>query len=312
MAWLLFVDESGHDHSVSPYEVRGGVALHVRDLWPFEREMTRLELECFGAPLRQYRTEVKGAKLLEPRRFKWAAQAPAMDAAERRKHCRSFLTKGLEKLSPTRPEFTAMGQASLEMARGVLELLRDREARLFACAIPRGTPRQPAGDFADYLRKDHVFLFERFFYFLEGQKQHGVIVMDESDKASDRRFIERIHAYFTKSFIGRQRTAWILPTPLFVASDMNAAVQAADLCMYCINWGFRLPGRGMNNPTRPEVADQFGPLLHRLQFIGEGYRDGEVFKTYGIVYVPDLLDTRAPRLEKKKDPTPLKPPESRF
>ncbi len=27
MAWLLFLDESGHDHKQMPYEVRGGVAI---------------------------------------------------------------------------------------------------------------------------------------------------------------------------------------------------------------------------------------------------------------------------------------------
>ena len=27
MAWLLFLDESGHDHKQMPYEVRGGIAL---------------------------------------------------------------------------------------------------------------------------------------------------------------------------------------------------------------------------------------------------------------------------------------------
>jgi hypothetical protein len=64
---------------------------------------------------------------------------------------------------------------------------------------------------------------------------------------------------------GRHRTAWIVPTPLFVASDMKAAIQAADLCIYCINWGFRIPTRGMNSPVRPEIATQFGPLLNQLQ-----------------------------------------------
>ncbi len=28
MSWLLFLDESGHDHRQLPYEVRGGIALH--------------------------------------------------------------------------------------------------------------------------------------------------------------------------------------------------------------------------------------------------------------------------------------------
>ena len=44
MSWLLFLDESGHDHRHMPYEVRGGVALHVSQLWPFIRGMQKLEL----------------------------------------------------------------------------------------------------------------------------------------------------------------------------------------------------------------------------------------------------------------------------
>jgi len=37
MSWLLFLDESGHDHKTTPYEVRGGVAIHAGELWPFVR-----------------------------------------------------------------------------------------------------------------------------------------------------------------------------------------------------------------------------------------------------------------------------------
>ena len=32
MAWLFFIDESGHDHKHMPYEVRGGFAIHVSEL----------------------------------------------------------------------------------------------------------------------------------------------------------------------------------------------------------------------------------------------------------------------------------------
>jgi hypothetical protein len=35
VTWLLFMDESGHDHKNMPLEVRGGVALHVSRLWDF-------------------------------------------------------------------------------------------------------------------------------------------------------------------------------------------------------------------------------------------------------------------------------------
>ncbi len=57
MSWLLFLDESGHDHKTTPYEVRGGVALHAGELWPFVQAMQRLELDAFGAELAQYKKE---------------------------------------------------------------------------------------------------------------------------------------------------------------------------------------------------------------------------------------------------------------
>ena len=33
MAWLLFLDESGHDRGASPYEVLAGIAIADRDIW---------------------------------------------------------------------------------------------------------------------------------------------------------------------------------------------------------------------------------------------------------------------------------------
>ena len=69
-------------------------------------------------------------------------------------------------------------------------------------------------------------------------------------------------------------------------------IQAADVSIYCINWGFRLPAKGMNEPVREEIQREFAPLLSRLQFQGEGYRDGDTFHTYGIVYVPEPYSTR--------------------
>jgi hypothetical protein len=61
-------------------------------------------------------------------------------------------------------------------------------------------------------------------------------------------------------------------------------MQAADLCIYCVNWGFRLPSHGMDSHTRQEIVVEFGPWMHQLQFRGEGYRDGRVFESYGICY----------------------------
>ena len=89
MSYLLFLDESGHDHRTMPYEVRGGVALHASELWPFVQAMQRLELASFGTTLHQFQAELKGCKLLDKDRYKWAAQEAPMPDEERRKHCRA-------------------------------------------------------------------------------------------------------------------------------------------------------------------------------------------------------------------------------
>ena len=100
MSWLLFLDESGHDHKSMPYEVRGGIALDAGALWPFVQAMQRLELDSFGGHLHQYRGELKGSTLLDRKRFRFAQQLAPMESEARRKHCRGFLTKGLEHKAP--------------------------------------------------------------------------------------------------------------------------------------------------------------------------------------------------------------------
>ena len=110
MSWMLFLDESGHDHKNMPYEVRGGIALHASQLWPFVQAMQRLELDSFGCHLGEYKVELKGSTLLDRKRFRFAGQSLRMHDEARRKHCRGFFTKGLEKKSPLRDEFTAYGQ----------------------------------------------------------------------------------------------------------------------------------------------------------------------------------------------------------
>ena len=293
MSWLLFLDESGHDHRSTPYEVRGGIALRDAKLWPFVRSMKDLEIACFGDSLHRYGKEVKGHRLLDKDRFKWAAQGKRMDEATRKKHSKSYLVKGLEKdrIQKTREEFTAYGQACLLMARQVFELLRLHEAQLFAVAIPRGAKRPRSFEADEFLRKDHVFLFERYFYFLRTKQAFGLLVMDESDKARDRKFVRQLERYFTDTHPGRDRIEWIVPSPFFVASDMTYPVQAADVCIYCVNFAFRKQS-GMDAPTRAEIATEFNDRLDGLQYKGEGSKGGEKFDTYGIKYVPNPYGSR--------------------
>jgi hypothetical protein len=65
MAWLLFLDESGHDHKQMPNEVRGGIALQDGQLWPFTRDVQKLERFAFGCALHEFQKELKGSNLLD-------------------------------------------------------------------------------------------------------------------------------------------------------------------------------------------------------------------------------------------------------
>lgn len=306
MAWLLFLDESGHDHKQMPYEVRGGIAIEDCNLWTFAQGMKRLERDAFGCTLAEYQKELKGSTLLDRKRFKFANQAEAMGHAERQKHSRAFLAKGLQKAVPTSKEFCAYGQACIEMARGIFELLKTSNAVLFASAIPRGSGKPTEERAEEYLRKDHVFLLERFFYFLEEKQQSGLLVNDAVEKSHDRRFVRQMEAYFSKTAIGRQRTRWIVPAPFFVSSDMAYPVQAADLCIYCINWAFRLPSQGMSEPIREEIRNEFLFDLRHLQFQGYGQREGEEFDCWGIFFVEN---PNSPGRKQKKETMLSEPPE---
>jgi len=288
MSWLLFLDESGHDHRNAPYEVHGGFAMHASKLWPFISAVRTLEQSVFGADLREYGLELKGSKLLRPRCFKWQDQGPRMDEAVRRKHALNFLNSGKQKRRSRSDEFTAYGKACIAMAEGVITLLKSHDAQLFASVVPRHD--KPVGVPVDYLRKDLVFLLERYFYFLESKQETGLLVMDGTEKKADHQIVRCMERYFTLTQTGRQRTQWIVPVPLFVESDMAYGVQAADLCIYCLNRGWRLKPQ-MTEPTRKEI-EPFVWLLEKFIWHGQGYREGKVFATHGTFYVSDLYQPR--------------------
>jgi len=254
---------------------------------------------------------MKGKSLLAKDRFHWANQATLMQDDARRKHALGFLSKGLEKKPPTKEEFTAYGQACLLWVDGMFAAILNRDATLFAAAIPKAAPRVPPSA-TEFLRRDHVRLFERYFYFLDAKKDHGLIVMDEVDQTDDRRFVRRLENYFTRTEAGRYRSQWIVPVPFFVSSEMAYPVQAADVCIFCVNWGFRMPNIGMVAETRPEIARRFGPWLNRIQFKGEGYRDGAVFKSFGIFFVEEPYIAVKEGEKERQEITPSSPPESRL
>ena len=290
MTQLFFMDESGHVRNIIPYEVRGGFAIHVGELWPFVQKMRYLEIECFGCRLK----EIKGSKLLKKDVFRWAGQAENFSPGKRRELSKKFLEKNNG--GPNQDQFTAYGQACLAMAHGIFQLLVDSKAVVFAVAIPRGAQiPQPNFQFEDYMRKDAVYLFERFFLG-EEKNDYGLIVMDETEKMMDRRFVARMEKYFTKTKKGQDRANLIVPSPFFVSSDTAVTVQVADLCIFAINWGFRLPKRGMSANTRPEISNMFGSYFSQLQYRRKSGPDlGYV--PYGITYVSDPYNSNTSEIQ---------------
>lgn len=295
MSYLLFLDESGYDHKSTPYDVRGGIVLHSTRLWQFVQQVKSLEVACFGDALSNFKTEIKGHKLRDKDRFKWAAQSYPMTEQDRRRQAHRFLSKGLEHRAPTKQEFTGYGQASLTMARGLFSLLQSHDAKVFAVAVPRNVTKPAGFTSEDFLRKDFVFLLERYFYFLDEHKETGLIVMDETEESQDRRFVKRLESYFLNTQTGQYRSIRIVPSPFFVSSDMAYPVQVADVCIYCVNWGFRLPNRGMDETVRQEIADEFGGWLGNLQYRSQVYdKDGGIKQTFSLVFVPDPYTSRSP------------------
>ena len=204
---------------------------------------------------------------------------------ERQKNARSFLEKSHRKQSPSGEEFAAYGQACICMARGIFQELNGHNAKVLAAIVQAQKPGKPQYD--GYLRKDHVFLLERYFYMLERYKEFGLLVMDEIEKKEDRKLSKRIERYYTTTSKGQYRATWVVPSPFFVSSDMTYAIQAADVCIYAINWGYRLSHMENPKPTRAEIEDNFSQWLKKLQYAGTS--DDGKHLVYGIVYVPDLF-----------------------
>lgn len=71
MAYFLFIDESGIDGHESPYEVLAGVAIEDCVLWNLVWELQAAEVHRFGRRYSAGTRELKGKKILKPKRIVW-------------------------------------------------------------------------------------------------------------------------------------------------------------------------------------------------------------------------------------------------
>lgn len=260
MAYILFLDESGHDLKDSPYEVIAGIAIEDKSIWNLIRELHLLEENIFGRRYSAGGRELKARKILKSKTFRLAQQLPPIEPQERRLLSKECLDNGE---TVTKRQLTALAQAKIAFAKEVLQIAANFRCKAFASIVSQNF--NPA-DTPEYLRKDFVYLFERYFYFLEDKpgEPSGIIVFDETEKTQSQRLIQQIENYFKKTNKGRTRATLLIPEPLFVYSDLTTGVQIADLIAYVISWAMRL--KGMTKPVRPELstlADLIKPLRNR-------------------------------------------------
>ena len=248
MAYLLFLDECGHDQRVSPCEVLAGVCVEDRDLWNLIDAIADAEDRHFGLRYSRIKDEIKGKKLLKRKAFRHASQQPPVDEARRRDLARQAIESGA---TVTRDQITALGQSKLAFVRDVFDICARFHCHAFASIVARDAPRPLNA----VLRKDYAFLFERFFYFLEdrGPTVQGVVVFDELEKTASKILLGQMEEYFLQTARGRQRSRQVIPQPFFVHSDLTTLVQVADLIAYVTAWAFRIPGT-LDAPAREELA----------------------------------------------------------
>jgi uncharacterized protein DUF3800 len=287
---LLFVDESGHDGKEMPCEVLAGVAIAEADLWNLVRAIRHAETEHFGGYLRDvYGNEIKAKKLLKRKRLKEAQRDVQISPADCVTLANSLLTKGKAARGqptnhPTFLEIVAFSRKVLDYVHAVLDIAASFSVRVFASVVKANAPR--SGN--KLLRKDYVYLFERYFYFLETRpiRERGLVVFDELDKAQSHILLQQMAAYFLGTETGRYRSSRIVPEPFFVHSDLTTGVFLADLAAYILGWGWRL--HSMTEPAREDLRP-FADKLHEMQFHGQKPKsDGGVWALHGIVYMDDL------------------------
>jgi Protein of unknown function (DUF3800) len=315
MSWLLFLDESGHDHKQMPYEVRIGVAIHARFLANFNAHVRELEREHFGCRLQDVRSEIKGSKLLQTERYNWARQGESVPADQRRRDALNFLNASLSGKVPRRHEFTAYGQACIAFVQTLVESLARFNVSVFASIIPP-IPPALAGD-GRLLRRDLRRLVRSFSDFVTSHdhtltevEEKGLLVIDRSEKTLDRQFAVALEQELEEPGFPHLET--VISTPFFVDSDSMTGVQVADVCAYVLNWGLRRPG--FRAPVRAELV----PLAMRVddlawtRFTQTGEDKPRTLRQSSIFFTDDPYGppdwTLFDDLEMKKEASPSGPP----
>ena len=291
MAYLFFIDESGHDRRQAPYEVLAGAAIHDTQLWDFVRDIHEAEGRFFGSRVTLGPGELKARHLLKRKTFRLAAQLSAIPPGERSDLAAAALEDGVH---ASRRQLTVLAQAKIDYCRFVLQQCAAHGVRLFASIVGRDAP-YPDGTM---LRKATRTCSSGFSYFLDAQQEHerGLVIFDEIERSQAHVLSGQMSAYFEDTRTGQTRSQRIIPEPLFVHSDLTTGIQVADLVAYTISWNVRVGD--MDRESRPELDDLGRAILDlRYRAVRErlGYPEG--FAVWSFAVIDDLRPREEVRFE---------------
>lgn len=281
MAWFLFIDESGHDRTASPYEVLAGIAVEDRTVRTVISRLHEAETRWFDRRYSHGSRELKGKLLLKSKVYRHRELKVEVDATEIAALARAALDDGA-RADPRM--LKALAMAKLNYVASVFDICAQLGCRAFASIVETNAQPTAAGG----LRKDYAYLFERFFYFLEDNAagEQGIVVFDELEKSKSHLLIDQMHRYFADTAVGRHRAGHIIPEPFFVHSDLTTGVQIADLVAYVISWGFRTAH--MTKPAREELSDLVSQVA-RLRYRAVRERVGNPqFEIWSFAHITDL------------------------
>jgi hypothetical protein len=174
---LLFIDESGHHESGTPCEVLAGVAVAEDALWNLVKAVRSAERDFFGDYLRNLLSqETKARKLLKTKHFRTASKPCELTGEESVVLANSLLKKGrtahadgLASAGETYRERVAYSRQVLAFVDEVLNIAAGFNVQVFASVMDPKCPRPDPGR----LRKDYVYLFERYFISLNDSNRES-------------------------------------------------------------------------------------------------------------------------------------------
>lgn len=281
VAWFLFVDESGHDCSASPYEVLAGVAIQDRAVREIIQRLHQEEVRSFGRRYSAGPRELKGRILLKTKVYRHRDLNVEVADEDVPALAHAALDDGARADARM---LKALAMAEFNYVASVFNVCSELGCRAFASIVETDARPTASGG----LRKDYAYPLERFFYFLEDhtEGEQGIVVFDELDKARSHLLIDQMRRYFADTMVGRRRSNHIIPEPFFVHSDLTTGVQIADLVAYVISWGFRTSR--MIKPARSELS-QFSAQVANLRYRATRSRmDNPEFGIWSFAHITDL------------------------